>query len=83
MSSTEVVAPKVRGQFVFLANELSHRFPDLDLRFNLRNGSSTLRFMAAAISRDVIELDLGDYETVDLLNAAILQIKEMAQIFDA
>jgi len=73
----------VKGQFVFIANELSSRFPDLDLRFNLQNGTNTLRFMAAAISRDVVELDLGDHETTDLLNAAILQIKEIAQIFDA
>jgi len=73
----------VKGQFVFIANELASRFPDLDLRFNLQNGTNTLRFMAAAISRDVVELDLGDHETTDLLNAAILQIKEIAQIFDA
>lgn len=83
MPAGQIATSRVRGQFVFLAQELSNRFPDLDLRFNLQNDSSTLRFIIAAISRDVVELDLGEYETSDLLNAAILQIKEMAQIFDA
>jgi len=83
MATTQTATGSIKGQFVYIANELSTRFPDLDLRFNLQNGTNTLRFMAAAISRDVVELDLGDHETIDLLNAAILQIKEIAQIFDA
>jgi len=82
-SSVQAGVSRVRGQFVFLATELANRFPELDLRFNLQNESSTLRFVAAAVSKDVVELDLGEHETGDLLNAAILQIKEMARIFDA
>lgn len=83
MPETATQVNAIKGQFVYLATELSNRFPDLDLRFNLQNDTATLRFVAAAVSTDVIELDLGEHETTDLLNAAILQIKEMARIFDA
>ena len=74
---------EIRERFVHVANELNFRFPDLDLRFNLQSDSSLLRFMAAAVSADVVELDLAEATVEELVYAAVFQVKEIAQIYDA
>ena len=72
----------VKQQFHVLANELSVRFPELDLRFNLQSGTNRLRLKAASVSHEVIELPLGEYETDELLYAAMFRIKEIARLYD-
>ena len=83
MSEFNFEESEIRERFVHVANELNTRFPDLDLRFNLQSESSLLRFMAAAVSPDVVELDLAEASIEDLVYAAVFQVKEIAQIFDA
>ena len=75
--------PEIRQQFISIASELSNIFPDLDLRFNLQGGSNRLRYVAAAISSEVHELELGDLETQELIFEAIFTLKEVAQLYDA
>jgi len=72
----------IRDQFIFLAQELSNRFPTLDLRFTLQSGTQKLRFMVASISREIIEMSMIDNSPLDVLYAAIFEIKERAQLFD-
>ena len=74
---------EVKERFLFVANELHMQFPDLDLRFNLREGSSQLRFMVGAVSPDIVEIDLDESSVEEIIYAAIFQVKELAQIFDA
>ncbi len=74
---------EVKERFLFVANELHSQFPNLDLRFNLREGSSQLRFMIGAVSPDVVEIDLDEASVEEIIYAAIFQVKELAQIFDA
>ena len=70
-------------QMVFLADELNYRYPELDLRFTLPEGSSTLMLRAAAISDDPIELELGACDPQHILYDAMFQIKELARYFDS
>ena len=74
---------ELEKQFVFIANELNNRFPDLDLRFNFVRQSSQVRFFAASISRRVHELQLGNNNPRDLIHQATFTLKEVAQIYDA
>ena len=83
MSFETLHEQEIKERFLSIANELNTRFPDLDLRFNLQSESTLLRFMAAAVSPDVVELDLSDATVEDLIYAAIFQVKEIAQLYDA
>lgn len=74
---------ELKNRFVYFANELTHRFPDLDLRFVHKSGSSNVRFYAASVSSQVFELDLEDDSPQMLVNHASLEIKELAGLFDA
>ena len=74
---------ELHNRFVFLARELSCRFPDLDLRFNRRDGSEHIRFVAKAVSSEIVELDLDSGNPHQLLHSAIFKIKELAQLFDS
>jgi hypothetical protein len=73
----------IRERFVGIANELSYRFPDLDLRFNLESGSPILRMIAPSSSERVMSLNLSRGSYTQLLYSAIFQIKELIQHFDA
>ena len=70
-------------QFVKLANELNYRFPDLDLRFNLKSGSNQVRYVAAAVSSKVHSISLDDRSPGEMLHQAIFNIKEIARLYDA
>ncbi len=73
----------IRGEFVYLANELSNRFPQLDLRFNLKSGSSCCRVVVPSQASHVIELTLGEVEPEILLYEAVFAVKELVQLYDA
>ncbi len=70
-------------RFKFIANELNNYFPDLDLRFALKQGSDTIRFMVGAVSRDIHEAELLERKADEILHDTILTIKELAGRFDA
>lgn len=70
-------------QFRSISSELNKQFPDLDLRFTMQQDSRSMRFRAAAVSESILELDLGDSPTENLLHQAIFAIKELASLFDA
>ena len=75
---------EIRERFVFLATELTTLFPALDLRFNLRSGSTSCRVFAGALSRRIVELDLEATEAPEeLLHSAIWEIKRLAGLYDA
>lgn len=83
MSQVATHQSALSKQFVYLASELSTKFPQLDLRFNYQSESGLFRIMAAACSREIYEFPLGEGSTDDVLYEAIFLIKEVAQIFDA
>ncbi len=71
-------------QFIHFASRLSAYFPELDLRFNLQDGTNTLRYRIPDLSKDVFELDLDPALSIEqLLHEAAFTIKEIAQRFDA
>ena len=74
---------RMHEKFVCVATLLSNQFPDLDLRFNLTSGSSTVRFQVATVSDQIFELDLESNESTFLVHNAILSIKEVARLFDS
>jgi hypothetical protein len=73
---------ELREEFIYIANELTGRFPDLDLRFNLRNGSKRCRLVMPTVTSHVVELSLGRGNPEALLHEAIFAVKELAQLFD-
>lgn len=72
----------VREQFIEVAHRVSCSFPELDLRFSLKSGTHQLRFVAADVSDEIYEIELGVDETEILVMDAILTIKEVARLFD-
>lgn len=76
---------QLHKQFLYIANELCNRFPGLDLRFNLNQGTGRFRLLLPKVpSRQrYVELTLGQRETDELLTEATFAVKEIAQIFDA
>ena len=72
----------VQDQFIEVARQLSGQFPELDLRFNLEDGSPILRFMMPEFTAEVFELELGALETSHLVCEAMFTIKEIARLFD-
>ena len=83
MSFTLNAAPEIKERFLFLATNLHAQFPALDLRFNMAGDSTCLRFVAAAVCPDIVEIDLAEASPEELLYAAVFQVKEIAQLFDA
>lgn len=83
MSATDKHMDPIRKQFVQVAHELAVRFPDIDLRFSLTSGTKVLRYRAANISSEILEVELGSNKTQDIINEAILTIKALARHFDA
>ena len=74
----------VTRQFVHFASSLTAYFPELDLRFNLRGDSKTLRYRVPELTADVFELDLDPSLSIEeLIHEAAFTIKELAQRFDA
>ncbi len=83
MASQEALDERSKKSFVFIASELNRLFPDLDLRFNLKAGSSQIRFLVADVTEDPLELDLDEQDPQKLVYEASLAIKEIAQLFDS
>ena len=73
----------IETQFVELASELNLVFPELDLRFSLKSESEEMRYYAAAVSDEILELTLGSKSTLELMYEATFALKELAQLFDA
>ncbi len=69
--------------FKQFANELHTSFPQLDLRFNLKGGTSTLRYFMPDTSEQVFEANLNEQSLEELLHQAIFNVKELARLFDA
>jgi len=82
MATETVFQDQIEDQFVNVASQLNDHFPDLDLRFSLREGSNRLRYQIADISRKNYELELGRTNTRQIVHEAIFNIKQMAQLFD-
>ncbi|MFN8392225.1 MAG: hypothetical protein U0136_18175 [Bdellovibrionota bacterium] len=74
---------KITKEFIYFASTLSSSFPDLDLRFNLQNGTNRLRYTIPAVSSKVFELQLGQDEIDSLVHEATFEIKEITRRFDA
>jgi hypothetical protein len=79
--STKELNPEER--FVLLAMELQRTFPELDLRFNLLDGSTTARCLIPELSEEALELSLNGRELSKTLHEAIFSIKQLAHLFDA
>ena len=73
----------VTEQFINLATEISNLFPDLDLRFNLQQGTKRLRFTLPTVTKDVFELELNPENITPTVYEAAFTIKEITQRFDA
>ena len=74
---------EISQQFVFLASRLSTEFPELDLRFTLRSGSSKMRFTIADLDSEYFDLDLDIGRSFEALYEAIFAIKQITRTFDA
>jgi hypothetical protein len=83
MSLSERTREKLTGQFIDFATKLSGYFPELDLRFNLQNGSKTVRFTLPGHTNRVFEAELGQNELDSLVYEAAFAVKEMVRKFDA
>lgn len=70
-------------QFCIVARELCNRFPNLELWFNLEEGTSTMRYGAETISPEVLELKLGLDSAEVLCTQAIFSLKVLARMFDS
>lgn len=79
----ENAAATIEAKFVAVANELNCWFPDLDLRFNLKTGSTRLRLIIPELSEEALELELNARDTTELVREAILLVKELGRLFDA
>ncbi len=77
------VRKQTNDKFIFFANELLFRFPDLDLRFNLSYDANAIRYKAAAISGEMFEMPLADLDPVEMVHEAVFNIKQLASLFDA
>lgn len=71
------------NQFIYFASKVSGYFPDLDLRFNLQNGSNLIRYTAPKVSKKVFELALGAESVEELVHSATFALKEATRRFDA
>ena len=74
---------RITKQFIYFASKVSGYFPDLDLRFNLKGGTNTLRYTIPGVSEEVFELTLGREGVENLVHEAAFAIKELTQRFDA
>ena len=83
MTATHTPVKSVEKEFVYLASALSGQFPDLELSFNLKSGSSTMRCLLTQFPEKVVELSLGDMTMETTLREAIFSIKELTRRFDA
>lgn len=72
----------VTSRFVTLATQISNFFPELDLRFNLQHGSTTLRYMIAGLSDDVYELEFDTNDIHPTVHEAVFAIKQLIGRFD-
>jgi hypothetical protein len=70
-------------QFVNIASRVSYFFPELDLRFNFTPESKTIRYIAPELSEEPFHASLLTTNAETIINEAILNIKELAQMFDA
>lgn len=70
-------------RFVCFARELTNVFPDFDLRFNLQDGTTKLRYLVADLSPEIFEADIASQKIDAVIGEAILNIKQIARLFDA
>lgn len=80
-ASTSVLQLNEKDQFVDVARQLSLAFPDLDLAFNLQEGSQKMRCFVG--TEEPIELSLDGAETRELVFEAIFAIKSLVRRFDS
>ncbi len=81
MQEKSVSPQEIEEQFVAVANALYAQFPDLDLRFNLRSGSTKARCLVPNTAKKSIKLPLGK-NTELLVRDAVWAIKVMVRRFD-
>jgi hypothetical protein len=72
---------EIEEQFVLVASALYSHFPDLDLRFNLRCGTSKARCLIPH-PKKALKLPLGSKDTDELVREAVWAIKVLIRRFD-
>lgn len=70
-------------KFKRVARELSNSFPALDLRFNLQEGSNTVRVLAPDLSSRALRMSLDKESERDLVVRATFELKRLAKQYDA
>lgn len=65
-----------------IVNELIHRFPTLDFRFNLTENSDIIRYKVSSCPSIVHEINLTQLEDVTIFET-VLDIKAENKMFDA
>lgn len=69
--------------FSYIADELMERFPQLDLRFTIQPDMPEIHYCVADVSEQMFELSLDADNIEHVLHEAILNIKQVAGLFDA
>ena len=74
---------RYKSQLQQIIDQLVDIFPDLDLRFNVIEGSPLLRCIAAEFPHDPFEILIGKRNTNFLIQEATLRIRKIAGRLDA
>ncbi|MBL7661907.1 hypothetical protein JNK13_04050 [bacterium] len=73
----------IERQFVSVADALSERFPDLDLRFTLLDSACMLRLNLADDILESVKIELGKNNVNQIIESAILSVRRITKQFDA
>mgnify|MGYP000950188881 CR=1 FL=1 len=82
MNSGRLSQREIEERFVLVANALYEYFPDLDLRFNLRCGTTKARCLLPHPTKKALRLPLGDKSAEDVVRDAVWAIKSLTRRFD-
>jgi hypothetical protein len=78
-NNRDILADKFHCFALYLCNS----FPELDLRFNYQEGTTYLRYLAPDVSSHIFEVEIVERSMDEIVLEAILNIKEIAKLFDA
>ena len=82
MLEKNLSAREIEEQFVHVASALYDHFPDLDLRFNLRSGTTKARCLIPNAQRKALKFELGGKTTEELVREAVWAIKILMKRYD-
>ena len=72
----------IEDEFVRIATALYSYFPDLDLRFNLRTGTTSALCLVPNEAKTKLTLPIGHKAADDVVRDAVWEIKELIRRFD-